>query len=122
MFEGAERLRRVILSLPDVTLRVAWLRAHLSELAPEAAADALSSLCEDGERADPASREALLAVAMLLASSGESPLVESLRQHAEERRLLSLSRLLRRVPEGSAAPLSEPPVPDYGAGRELTVG
>jgi len=122
--EGADRLRRVLLSLPDVTLRVGWLRAHLNELRDGEAAEVLSDLCEDGERADPDSREALLIVAMLLAADGDSPFVERLRQHAEERRLLSLARLLRRGGEASPAgrSRSEPPVPDYGAGREVTVG
>lgn len=120
--EGARRLRRVLLSLPDITLRVGWLRAHLSELRDADAADLLSSLCEDGERADPEAREALLVVAMLLAATGDSPFVERLRQHAEERRLLSLARLLRRGGDPSARALSEPPIPDYGTGRELTVG
>ena len=122
-FEGPNRLRRVLLSLTDVTLRVGWLRAHLSELRDGDAADLLSSLCEDGERQDPDAREALLVVAMLLAADGDSPFVERLRQHAEERRLLSLARLLRRGADGmQSARLSQPPVPDYGAGREVTVG
>jgi hypothetical protein len=119
--EGTERLRRVLLSLPDVTLRVGWLRAHLSELRDQEAAELLASLCEDGERQDPDSREALLVVAMLLVADGDSPFVERLRQHAEERRLLSLWRLLRRS-TGNQRSRSEPPVPDYGSGRELTVG
>ncbi len=124
ILEGANRLRRVLLSLADVTLRVGWLRSHLGELRDTEAADVLSSLCEDGERADPASREALLVVAMLLAADGDSPFVERLRQHADERRLLSLARLLRRSGDGalSGRSRSEPPVPDYGTGRELTVG
>ena len=122
--EGARRLRKVLLSLPDVTLRVGWLRAHLGELRDSDAAELLASLCDDGERADPGSREALLVVAMVLAADGDSPFVERLRQHAEERRLLSLARLVRRGPDSalSGRSLSEPPVPDYGTGRELTVG
>lgn len=120
--EGADRLRRVLLSLPDITLRVGWLRAHLSELRDAEAADVLSSLCEDGERADPESREALLVVAILLAATGDSPFVERLREHAEERRLLSLARLLRRGGDTALRARSEPPIPDYGTGRELTVG
>lgn len=123
--EGVNRLRRVLLSLPDITLRVSWLRSHLGELRDAEAADLLSELCEDGERADPDSREALLVVAILLvAADGDSPFVERLRQYADERRLLSLSRLLRRSEDALASGRgrSEPPVPDYGTGRELTVG
>jgi hypothetical protein len=98
-------------------------RAHLAELRDGEAAEILCSLCEDGERADPDSREALLVVAMLLAADGDSPFVERLRQHADERRLLSLARLLRRGDgPNSGRSSSEPPVPDYGTGRELTVG
>ncbi len=122
MFEGTERLLRVLLSLTDVGLRVGWLRAHLAELADSEAADLLSSLCEDGERACPASREALIVVAILLVGDRDSALVERLRQEAEERRLLSLARLLRGGPEATGRVRSEPPVPDYGGGRELTVG
>lgn len=122
--ESVGRLRKVLLSLPDVTLRVGWLRAHLAELRDSEAAELLSGLCDEGERADPDSREALLIVAMLLAQNGDSPFVERLRQHAEERHLLSLARLLRRggEPPVSGRARSEPPVPDYGTGRELTVG
>lgn len=124
--EGADRLRRVLLSLPDVTLRVGWLRAHLAELRDADAAELLASLCSDGERGDPESREALLVVAMVLAADAHTPFVERLRHHAEERRLLSLARLLGRSDGAlSGRSLSEPPVPpvpDYGAGRELTVG
>lgn len=124
VLEGASRLRRVLLSLPDVTLRVGWLRAHLAELREGEAAEQLASLCEDGERADPEAREALLIVAMLLAAEGDSALVARLREHAEQRRLLSLLRLLRRSGDApsSGRTRSEPPVPDYGVGRELTVG
>jgi hypothetical protein len=122
ILEGADRLRRVLLSLPDITLRVGWLRAHLSELRDTEAADVLSSLCEDAERADPESREALLVVAILLAATGDSPFVDRLREHAEERRLLSLARLLRRSSDTALRSRSEPPIPDYGTGRELTVG
>ncbi len=121
--EGTDRLRRVLLSLPDVSLRVGWLRAHLAELRDWEAAALLSNLCEDGERADPDSREALLVVAMLLVADSDSPFVERLRQHAEERRLFSLARLLRRgASDAAGRARSEPPVPDYGSGRELTVG
>jgi hypothetical protein len=121
--EGADRLRRVLLSLPDISLRVAWLRAHLTELRDGDAAELLSRLCEDGERADPESREALLVVAMVLAADAHTPFVERLRHHADERRLLSLARLLRRGDDAiSGRARAVPPIPDYGAGRELTVG
>ncbi len=120
--ENVRRLRKVLLSLPDVALRVSWLRAHLAGLRDTEAAELLNRLCEGGERAEPEAREALLIVAMVLAAESDSPVVERLRQHAEHRKLLSLGRLLRRSGDVPSTRSWLPEVPDYGAGRELTVG
>jgi hypothetical protein len=122
MFDVAG-LTRVVLSLPDVELRVAWLRELLVRLPPERAAPLLDGLCEEGERLDPAAREAALALALLLIGLGECEVVNRLREEAAGRKLLSLDRMLRRAPPGSVLPRAqEAPVPDYGAGRELTLG
>ncbi|HEY4105379.1 MAG TPA: hypothetical protein VGM44_15885 [Polyangiaceae bacterium] len=119
-----ERLKRVLLSLPDLALRTGWLRDFLARASDYDNASVLNALCEDNERADPQAREAILVVALLFASLGECELTDQLRAQAEARHLLSLSRLLRRAPTPSvhAPPAHEIPVPDYGAGRELTVG
>jgi hypothetical protein len=121
---AADRLKRVILALPDVELRVGWLREKLSVLPVERSAELLDRLCEDGERADPDAREGVLTVALLFAGLGECELVDRLREEATGRKLLSLDRLLRRAPRMAHQERScrELPVPDYGAGRELTVG
>lgn len=116
-------LTRVLLSLPDVELRVAWFRELLSRLPPDQAATLLDALCEDSERLDPAAREAVLALAVLFAGLGKCELLERLREEAAGRKLLSLDRMLRRAPPCAAEQRAhEPPVPDYGTGRELTVG
>jgi len=118
-----ERLKRVVLALPDVALRARWLRDHLSGFSPAEQASMLNALCEDGERSDPLARETLLSVALLFAALGECALVRQLRAAAEARHLWSLERLLRRAPElPHERPADELPVPDYGAGRTLTVG
>jgi hypothetical protein len=119
-----ERVKRVLLSLPDVGYRTSWLRSELLRLEIGAAADLLNALCEQSERSDPRAREALLTVAMLLASLGECELVERLRVEAAQRRLLSLDRLVRPMPlpVERARRADELPVPDYGVGRELTLG
>lgn len=124
---GLEQLKRTLLSLPELALRVGWLRDHLSALPEAEAAELLNALCEDNERSSAGAREAVLVVAMLFAGLGECALAERYRQHAQERHLLSLSRMLRRAPatQASERPSGEtptPPVPDYGAGRELTLG
>src|SRR4051812_39736685 len=121
---GVERLKRVLLSLPELGLRTGWLRDFLANSSEFESATVLNALCEDNERAEPDAREAILVVALLLASLGECHLLEQLRAQAEARHLLSLARLVRRAPQPSLVdrPGHEPPVPDYGAGRELTVG
>jgi len=119
-----ERLKRVLLSLPDLALRTGWLRDFLRSSSAHESATVLNALCEDNERADPQAREAILVVALLFASLGECDLVDQLRAQADARHLLSLSRLLRRAPPPAVhdRPARELPVPDYGTGRELTVG
>ena len=119
-----ERLKRVLLSLPDLALRTGWLRDFLKNSSAHESATVLNALCEDNERADPQAREAILAVALLFASLGECDLTDQLRAQADARHLLSLSRLLRRAPPPAVQdrPARELPVPDYGTGRELTVG
>ena len=121
---AVDRFKRVILSLPEVELRVGWLRETLTPLPIERAAELLDRLCEDGERADPDAREVVLAVALLFAGLGDCEFVERLREEATARKLLSLDRLLRRAPRTPHHERSfqELPVPDYGTGRELTVG
>ncbi len=119
-----ERLKRVLLSLPDLALRTGWLRDFLKSSSVHESATVLNALCEHNERADPPAREAILVVALLFASLGECVLVDRLRAQADARHLLSLSRLLRRAPPPAVhdRPAREVPIPDYGAGRELTVG
>ena len=120
----ADRVQRVVLGLPEVGLRLEWLRDYLEATPSSRAAEELDRLCEASERSDPSAREAVLSLALLFARLGEETLVARLRAQAEERRLLCLGRLLRRAPASSASqpPPVEAPVPDYGAGRELTVG
>lgn len=120
----AERLCRVVLGLPEVELRVEWLRDHLMRTPSRDAALALERLCEASERSDPRARETVLALALLFAGAADELFVTRLRADAEAQHLLSLGRLLRpgREPIRSTPPPGEAPVPDYGGGRELTVG
>jgi len=119
-----DRLKRVLLSLPELGLRTGWLRDYLATTADAERATVLNALCEDNERADPQAREAMLVVALHLAAVGECDLVDQLRAQADARHLLSLARLVRRAPPPVVVerPARELPIPDYGTGRELTVG
>lgn len=118
------QVKRVLLGLPELPLRLAWLDERLRGLSLEAAATLLDGLCEEAESVDPAAREAVAAVALWVVSLGESELLDGLREEAAGRHLLSLDRLLRRGPPSpvEARPPEDLPVPDYGTGRELTVG
>jgi len=121
---AASRLKRSILSLSSAQFRVGWLRDHLFGLTVEVASEQLAGLCAEGEQADPDAREALLALVMLLAELGDCEWVDGLRAAARAGHLWSLERLLRRQSPAPAVErrFEQQPVPDYGAGRELTVG
>lgn len=128
--EGS-RLERVLLSLPELELRVNWLNDHFERWPTSTIAARLDELCARSEASEPAAREAMLAVVCCVVAQAESELVRALRALAEGAHLLSLGRLLsgerseksERMPRSVTAP---PPgtadVPDYGAGRELTLG
>lgn len=124
MDRDLDRVCRVVLALPEVGLRVEWLRDYLSTAPIRDAACQLERLCEASERSDPDAREAVLALAMLFARSSEDGFLGRLRAQADTLHLLSLGRLLRRAPTPprSVPPPEQAPVPDYGRGRELTVG
>jgi hypothetical protein len=119
----AAQIKRILLSLSDASLRVDWLADALRRWPPGESAHLLNELLE-ATVADPGAREVLLSIAMLFVGVGDSPLVTTMREQAIEHRLFSLERLLRAGPPPSvhAPPAHELPVPDYGAGRELTLG
>jgi hypothetical protein len=120
----AQRLKRVLLSLPDPPLRVGWLGAELEGLGSGASARVLNAVAEESEAGDPDAREALLSIAMLLVDVQRAEFLEAMRREAVDRGLFSLERLVRRAPPPSVTP--PPPeelrIPDYGAGRELSLG
>jgi hypothetical protein len=119
-----DRVQRVVLGLPEVALRVEWLRDYLANGPCERTARELERLCEASERSDPGARETVLALALLFARFGDQSFVGRLRARAENDHLLSLGRLLRTAPAPvrSVPPPEAAPIPDYGTGRELTVG
>lgn len=115
-------LKRVLLSLAEISVRVGWLNDALPRWPVPDAARLLNALCEENERGDPAAREVLLPLCLLFTRIAHDPVVERLRQQAKAQSLFGLERLLRRPPDEPERSLSERPVPDYGQGRELTLG
>src|ERR1043165_3524005 len=117
------RLKRVLLSLPDPTLRVDWLSSELTRLPSAEAAALLSAVIDEAEAQEPDAREALLTIAIFCIDTHNAVRVEALRDRALAGGLFGLERLLRRGPPASVrVAVEEPRVPDYGMGRELTLG
>lgn len=119
-----DRLKRVLRSLPDLSLRVDWLAAEIARLTSAEAASLLSAVVDEAEAQLDDAREALVSVAIYCADSTYAASVDALRDRALEGRFFGLGRLLRRGAATSARPpaIEERRVPDYGAGRELTLG
>lgn len=121
--DDAERFVRCLLGLPDLQLRVDWLNAQVQTEPPPLLAPLLDVVIGQSEIGDARAREALLTIALWAAGTASAGDLERLRQVALEQRLLSLQRVIRRVPTASLPPEgSEPRIPDYGTGRELSLG
>lgn len=115
-------LIRTLLSLPELRTRALWLIDHVQKLDFTEAAALLDALCKSSERGDEQAHEGLIAWVVGLVQLGESAWVSELRRVTVRCDLHSLNRMLRVSPATVTASDSLPPVPDYGAGRELTVG
>ncbi len=123
---GSE-LVRSLLSLGDVYARRAYAIDLLLTTELGTLALALDDLGGSAEAFDPPSREALFAIVDAMNQPRCADRVQRLREEAAGRALASLERLLRiRPPEGARDDTRddtrEAPVPDYGAGRTLTLG
>ncbi len=120
---GAARFKRTLLSLPDVRLRVDWLDARVQSEPAAHLAPLLDVVIAESEISEPRAREALVTIALWVAGVAREADLDRLRHTAFEQRLLSLQRVIRRVPTPSQPPQkTQAKIPDYGAGRELTLG
>jgi hypothetical protein len=124
--ERAEAIVRATRSILEPELRVSYLRAVLREGDAEELAGALDVLCARAEQAEPAAREALVALVDALQDPALTSVVQRLREEAVGAPHLSLERLVRRpvsVPPARGVPEpDEDRIPDYGRGRPLTLG
>jgi hypothetical protein len=119
----ADRFKRALLSLPDVRLRIDWLAAHVQAEPAGNVAALLDVVIGESEISEPRAREVLMTIALWVAGNAREEDLAALRGAALEQRLLSLQRVIRRVPSPSQpAQTGEPRIPDYGTGRELTLG
>lgn len=122
----AEALVRATRSIPEAELRLAYVRAILRENEPEEVAPWLDVLCARAEQAEPAAREALVAVVDALQDPELVAVVQRLREEAAGVPHLALERLVRHPlatnPSREVPKPEEDRVPDYGRGRPLTLG
>jgi len=121
--EVATHLVRSLVSLPDLSIRVSWLREQLSKAGPSVMAQGLEGVLNQAQSGQAEARQALLACVILLVIDRKSPAIPELAREAEALALLGLTRLLAPAAD-EAAPSSRPDersVPGE-SGREMSVG
>ncbi len=117
-------LKHRLLTISELELRARWLQSQLPKWGVQLASRILNELAVECEAAHSRAREAMVAVSLCIVRMAEEPWLAELRDEASGARLLSLERLLRRG-EISSDEQAEPDqlrVPDYGSGRELSLG
>ncbi|MBX3209849.1 MAG: hypothetical protein KF764_32760 [Labilithrix sp.] len=133
--DRAEALVRATRSIAEAELRISYLKSVLLSADVASLARALDVLCARAEQAEPAAREALVALVDALQDPALAAVVQQLREEAAGVPHLALERLVRRPvtlgagrrgpSEGGTRAVPEPDedrVPDYGRGRPLTLG
>ncbi|MGE0322565.1 MAG: hypothetical protein AB7S68_09695 [Polyangiaceae bacterium] len=121
---GSGSLKHRLLTISELELRARWLQAELPGWGVQVAGRILNELAVECEAAHSRAREAMVAVALCLVRMADDPWLKELREEAGNARLMSLERLLRRgeIASDETAEPAQLRVPDYGAGRELSLG
>jgi hypothetical protein len=128
ILSSADAIVRRIRAIAEAELRVALLVSILRDQDLGEMARALDVLCARAEQAEPAAREALVALVDALQDPKLEGSVQRLREEAVGVPHLALERLLRQPSmHDTLRPRSVPEpdedrVPDYGRGRPLTLG
>jgi hypothetical protein len=124
--QRGEALVRATCSIPEAELRVSYLRSLLRERDVVELAATLDVVCARAEQAEPAAREALVALVDALQDPSLGAVVQRLREEAVGMPHLSLERLVRQpvsvLPSREVPAPDEDRIPDYGRGRPLTLG
>lgn len=114
-------LKHRLLSISELDLRARWLESELVGWGATLGARVLNELAEECEAARSDAREAMIAVALCFVRMSETQTLRELRCEAQASRLFSLERLLRRGEPNVDEDLQFR-VPNYGGGRELSLG
>jgi hypothetical protein len=116
-------LVRSLLALPELPMRILWLEDRIYLRPISATAPVLNHIAEQAQSTDKRAREAMVAIAIFLAQRKDTSLIWALREEARAQSLLGLERLVREPHESHVPEIEiEPRVPDYGTGRELSLG
>ncbi len=122
----ADSMVRGVRALADERLRIAYLVDILTRLPTSDVAPALDVWCARAEQSEEAAREALVALVDALATEAAQPALQRLREEAVGEALLALDRLVRNAGAPRRNMLPDDPnearIPDYGRGRQLTLG
>lgn len=113
-----------ILQFPGAEVRQSWVRNQLSQVPAMEAGEQLERILAVSESGHANAREAVFTIVQVIVAEPELPALEKLRVAAAAADWFHLQRLLHIGPQPvqQARPVHEQPVPDYGAGRELTLG
>ncbi len=121
----AESLVRAMLSLGDAALRVSYVVSVVRRWDVETLSATLDVVCQRAEQAEPAWREALVAIVDALNDPEIEPIVQRMREQAAGESLLALERLIRSPPGPTHAATPGRPrgnVLGDARGRPLTLG
>jgi len=120
---AVRQLIGTLTALPELAMRVHWLAERLEGKTDEHTAQQLDELVRCSQLPHDQAREAMLALALLLAKRHDSSWLWALYQVAKQKHLTHLERVLRPAPTAPASLLpTEPAVPDFGQGRTLSLG
>lgn len=121
----ADSLLRTLASLSSQTLRIAYLRDQLASVTPLTAVRMLEWICARARGGAEPARTLLVALSSLVQDPANQTLLDGMRRCLAGEPASPLHALLH-VADRSGPPeedsVEAPRVPDYGAGRPLTLG
>ncbi len=120
----ATSLAKRVAAIPDVAMRVTYVRHELSQMTPEIVADVVAIAANLNETRIPPSPQLLLSISLALADESANAVRQAALSVAASRGQRDVVLLLgRRLnAEGEEEEEDEHKVPDFGSGRPLTLG
>ena len=119
--ESAAQLAKQLAALRDPGLEVRWIGARLRDLGAAQAADILSVVLARAEQREEPYSQLLLRASVALAAPEAEGLRRAIGSVAAVRKQGFLASMFG-ADQDAEEPTRTPPVPDFGAGRPLTLG